>query len=537
MAAAAVLYVLKLGGDLAGKLPSLSAGLRRAGEAALHAKANVVALGSAGRSSLNALGDHGKQAAEGAFKAAAGFAAAGFALHTVLAHQQDYEQSVARLRISAQALGQDIADAIGPGVASFIDRFTIGFTYLGTLLTGTIGPAFTTLIEVVGIFADRVAESLKAWKLIASGQFSAAAEILAGHKAALGDIVDSAKEGFAAIGKAQEGAVDAAFAAWRRQADGIKDVFLTIEDQAKAAEARHKALVAAAGTTPGAGYSGRGVAPGIRSYEDKVADGTISTGQGSGSEGWEPVASGVDKATEVLGNVEMGVSGILEMIPLYGKFLAGIWDFVSHMREISINIIDEITSFFSTLGDQTASTITEIPAMLIRALPKIITGIATLIPEMVLAFIAQTPVFTAAVVEAIIELPQALVEGFKTMFQDFWNQITASIDKITGALSNKDGQFLGTGLGAKSEGHRRFLGVHIPKLDSGGRITQTGLMVGHKGEVYSSPGVSRTTNQSHGPTNITMVMNGINNPDQFLRETRSRLGSFGVGLTFSPRGT
>lgn len=508
MAATAVLYSLKLGGDLAAKLPSLSAGLQKVGRSAQETTASVAAAGT----SLRGAAQQGEQASAGLFRAAAAFTFAGVAIHQTLKSNEEYQQSTVRLVNELGRLRASIADAIGPGVAKFIDSFTIGLTYIATLVTGTVGPAFTTLMGIVDIFTERVGESLRAWKLIFAGDFAGAAGIIAGHKEAFQAILAEAKLGFNAIDKARDTAFTAAFNAWREQVDGIKDV----ADGVRQTVAETKAIA---------------VAP------PPQARITSSTSIAPDQATVTPVVSGLDKATAVLEGMGTDTASILKMIPVYGQFLSAIWSLVSQMEATSKNVMRELIDFGTNLDDQLDATITQIPDMLIRALPDLVASLITLIPRLILDLVASGPLLFASLIEALIDMPKTIASSFFQMFAEFWARIKASLDRVTGVLSNKDGQFLGTGLGARSEGNRRFLGIRIPKLDTGGTVTRSGLALVHRGEEFSGVGRHRQPLGGGGSVtnHVTFNVTPTQDVDRFVREVRARLGTLGVGLTLDPR--
>lgn len=525
MAAVTVQYILKLGGDLASKLPSLTSGVKALGSAAKNTASSVAAVGSAGRAGLNRLGETAGQAAEGALKAAAGFAALGFATHELLRHNDEYEQSFTRLRIAAQDLGTQISDTLGPKVAKVIDAFTIGFVYIANLILGSVGPAVEAITGLFDKFVERASYALEIWKRIASGDFAGAQEILEGHAQAITDMVGIIQTAFDKINAANDDAIQSAFAAWRRQVDGIKDVYTSLDDQAKAAEARAKMLRDSVTTIKGT--SARQAANPAANFQDLKLEqpaGQSARQAASDSRTTDEIA----KTTEAVDAVGQGVQGILGMIPVYGGFLASIWGVVSHLEDFSKQAVQEIIDFVTSFGDQLAATIEEVPQMVIDAIPEVVTSIAKLIPQLILSLISSGPQLFAALLEALVELPEMLVKGFGQMFKDFARDIKEAFGKIFDFGRDKEGHFLGTNF-REAAGKKELFGIHVPHFDTGGEVTRSGFAYVHRGEVVNPAGRSSGGNTFH------FHLSGAD-PDRMIREIRARLGTYGTGQSLEPLG-
>lgn len=548
MSAAAVLYTLKLGGDLADKLPSLSSGLRKVGQAALDTKAAVASIGSGARSGLASVGEHGKTAAEGVFKAAAGFAALGYATHSVLKSNEQYEQSTARLMIASQKLGTQIADALGPSVAKFIDSFTIGLVYIANLMGGVVGPAVSTLSNVVGRLTDALGHSLTAWKRIATGDFSGAAESIKANHAALFGLVDDVKEGFAGIDKARDDAFKAAFEAWRRQVDGIKDVVGEIQKS----YADIVTTISGIRSTQLQGFVEQ--APGGIPMGQQVTDHIeVTPDTGLQTQQVNETKNVVEGVTGVTTAIQGGATAMLAMMGPWGAMIAGIFTVMQNLSNIveSTNqmAIDTLRNFSSQFKD----VVGRLTRDLLDALPQMITDFSTLIPEMANSILESMPEIIEGLVIAILKTPAMVVEGIWNSLKNVWEMAKDWFDKALDWLQNafgggkdnniltgKDGKWLGTSFaGKENEGNRSLFGFDLPSFDTGGHVSRTGLAQVHAGEFVVNAQTMRQLQQGGGgrqvtSANVTIHVHGTNDVEQLVRDIRAKLGTYGIGLTLNP---
>lgn len=538
MATATVLFVMRAGGDLASKLPSMSAQVQKLGQAALATKAAVVSMASSARSGFNDAAEGAKNAGEGAAKAGAAFAIAGLAVHTLLKDQQDYQQASARLISTVKDLGKTISEALGPSVADFLDRFTVGLSYIGTLATGVIGPAFTVLAQLFGKFSERVVESLKAWKMIMTGDFSGAADVLAGHANAMQEIVDIAKSGFAEIGEVQRKAFDAAFATWKKQVDGVSDLV------GKAGQSYADVVQPISGLRPGPGGAFSTDVP----MGQVVGSGFTGINQGGGVGALEDINLTQQQEFGLLNDtasaIESGIGGVLGMIPVFGGFLEGIWGFLKDFGGISMNIVDELIGFVTGLADQFETIIVDVPVKLIDAMPDMIASIVALIPRIILDIIASGPRIFAAIVQAIIELPATIGREFVAAFEQLALDIKEALNFVPGSKNTQENA-AGQVAGLTSSAHGANMAAiqemaeqasrRAPRALGGGLVAQPGLAMVHRGEVIQRANDVRRG--AAGGTQIsigTIVMQGVQDMDGFIREMRKRFGPYGVGLTLDP---
>ncbi len=538
MAAATVLYVLNLAGDAAAKLPSLSAALTKIKNGALEAKVAVASIGTSGRAALAGLADEGGKAAEGAFKAGAGFAAAGIAVHTLLKNQEDYAQSTARLVTESKKLGTALAEAIGPKVASFIDSFTIGLVYIANLVGGVVGPAFGILMDLIGRFNERILVSIEAWKMIGRGDFAGAKEALLSHRSAWADMIADIKKGFDGIQTARDNAFKAAFEAWRRQTDEISDI---------AGEIRQSYASVAGTTEAGArvGAGGVGVGgtklPTGQQVTERIGAEVVQVESPVQTAKTHEVVQGV---SGVIGAVSGGTTAILGTLGPIGAFIGALLDILANIDGLIEGIQNTVFDIVTGLADSLDRIVGDLAVNLEKMLPKMVSSIALLIPQLIASIISSAPLIFAEAIKSAFAIPGMIIKGFGELFADFPKKlgeaIAEAIKTLGKVFTNDDGKFLGTSLAGKgNEGNRSFLGIRVPRNGSSERTSiETG-----GGTVDRSPPRDRPQHQARtrgdsGRTkpNIEINVSGIRDPDQLVREVRKRLGPYGVNLSLDPYG-
>ncbi len=528
-----MLYTLNLAGNMAAATKRLSADLTQLQARARDTKVAVAAIGTSARAGLAGLGEHGGQAAEGALKAAAGFAALGFGVHSLLKDQQDYEQATARLIIQGQKLAKTLADTWGPTVANMIDRCTIGVAYLGNLIIGSVAPAVSMLASLFVNLGTVALSSLKAIALFKAGDFRGAAENVAAARDSMSAMVADVKKGFAEIDVARNTAFSAAFEAWKQQVDGIKDVVGGI----KADYASIVTLIS--GVRPGgqAGYRADLVGAGGMMGKTSTAHISPTTRESVAA---PEVVSAVDQTTAAIEGVGGGITSIVGMIPVYGQMLAAIWGAAKSIGTDSMAYADEIVSVLSGAGKQLAMTVSDVPMQIVNGLPDIATEIATSFPRLVLELVASVPKITIGIIKAIANLPHAIGWEFQKMVTHLWTEVKQAFEDLGNIFpvdpkkkaARQDRIRMATEAGVFGSASAQL--AQISKMASGGDIGRSGLAFVHQGERITP---AREVRQGGAQTNVSITLHahGITDPDQLIRHMQKRLGTYGVGLSLEPR--
>lgn len=541
MAAEQVLYILKTGGDLAGKLPKLADGLDKLAEKARAAKARVAELGTVGREKINAFDEGLEKAVEGTAKVAGGLALVGVALHSMMAENHAYKQSVRHLVDEVSRIGTSLGDELAPAASSFIKDFTVGLVFLTHLMKGIVSNAISHTGSLLIAQGTLVKESLAAGFKDQMGKQLGldlgADESIAKARKALEDLRKEQVDSFTGVQDAIKAARDAAEEAFKRQS---KDI---IYETDKVREAYADVVETISGLRGPAGDRG----------EFTTRAPIMGTSQNSGLPGpvqvdSEELSAALEGQTTQLGGllernavameaVGGGVSGVLNLIPVFGGYLAGIWEVLSNFGGITESIVNELMSFFDNLGAQFRTILIDLPLKIIENGPRLIAEIIGLIPRIILQMIASAPMIFAEVIEAIFDLPAQIGREFGAMFQQFVEDIKEAFGKIGDLFTGKEGKFLGTSLaGKENAGNRSLFGIKLPSFDDGGRVTRTGLAMVHAGEEYS--GVGRRLGGRQQPTSVVVNLHahGISDPDRLIREFQKRLGTLGIGLSLEPRG-
>jgi len=524
-------------------------------------------MASSARGGLNNMAEGGKVASEGVLKAAAGFAVLGLAVNAMLSKNKDWQQATGRLTGELSRLGDSIASTVGPKASKFVDAFTIGMVYLSHLISGAVAPALATLMKVIDRVIQRIGVAAEILEKLWSGDVRGAldqykAAVLSFPDELAGALADI-KTGMADLGTAMDDASDAAFEAWKRQRDGIDD---TVEGLKKAV-AYYKELHAVASTPlPGTGQNWSKYNP-----EDlRDAAGTPSAGRA----GWMPddepepqapykhedlvAAAGTEplsgKANPVSASIAKAGSGVMGgMTAMMGYFgaihgaVAGILEFMKTFGDQSVQDAQLVIDTVMGLGDQFMKTIIDVPMMIISKFPDMLASILTLIPRIILGLIASGPKIIAGVVKAIVSLPKTIIDEFQYMFEQFWIDMKQFFNDLFD-FKGKNGGFLGTNLGKEAE-QKRFLFIHIGgKSDSqmatsefnaqnaveGGGGSVSPPRTHPSSQTSRMAGSTSRTSRSSSPANVTINVQGVRDVDDLVRKARTRLGSYGIGLTLDP---
>jgi hypothetical protein len=423
LANAVVTYVLKLGGDLAARLPSVAANLDRVQRSMSAAATSAAALGSKGRAGLNSFGEGTLQAAEGAGKALAGMAALGVGIDYVLRLNKQYERSSNRLIEVVKDLGVEIADTFGPTAKQFLDNFGIGLAYIGTLITRSIIPSFKLLKEVMKSFTETEMSPLaKAW----SGDYAGAfLDIVEPEKRGVGSQnapIDTAgiDKALSELKDAHKDALAAAKEAWvnvKTDANpGVKSPALIKGQgdvlagwQAALRETLFTAVNSAVASAAQAGVAHRA---GMRRFDAGVVDPVNDAASGSlsalGGIDYDKMArsmragvaaGGINQVKDTLSG---GFTGLLSALGPAGAIASAAITLLRDLPEMANHILDALLQTFITLPKRIAEFAGQFIPRLIRELPKILEGLVTLAPLIIAELVKAVPAILQAFGEMLV---------------------------------------------------------------------------------------------------------------------------------------
>lgn len=550
MAAATVLYVLNMSGTLQKEVPGLSKNLQDLGAKATAAKAAAEKLGkltdsaNAARSGLGGVAEGGKLAAEGTLKAAAAFAAGGYALNALLDRSREYHASISTLQTALGGLADSIASTFGPAAADLVDRFTIGLVGLQAQLTSA-----TT--------KDKLRNLALAWG--GHGNlFSAAGDLFdASDDQAVKDAVQSYMR-----------LMEASREAATFVGPTLEMIGQTTDDLAKStdkATASLEGYIAATRQLPGVrtGASASDLPQGFRGpltpEEQKHFSG--STGPTKGQDNYvaeqvEETRNVVAGVSGVVGAIQGGTSSILSTLGPIGAMIGAIFDALSNIDVLVKGFQDQVYNFATTLGDKMDTLLTDLAANGEKMLSEIIPALNALPFNIVASLIEGAPQLFAEAIKSLVMIPIKTVEGFRDIFADFPQAFAdAFMDAVRDLTSffgaGRDNPQLQQAAGAsraqmtganpamqewatQQAAAQRGRG-NIDKFESGGMVHQTGPAILHRGErVIPAHQVRQMGSQQPSVSNITINVNGVRNVDDLARQIRSRLGPYGVGLSLEP---
>lgn len=561
MAAATVLYTLNLGGNLDNKVPKLSADLRKLGAEADRAHNKIE---NAAEKGLKKFGYFGGEAADAIFdfiiplrEASAGLgvmgtalagtaaigvgAVAAFGLAAVGLKGVADEALAARDRLLALGIHVGVEQrADMAAYAQATKELGIAFDQMKV----AIGSEVAGDLAVIGkVIADNIGPTIEWIKWLK--ELSATAHNIG--TLGMAGLIGGAGGSTAAQARAD---LDAAASA-QKLVDSYKnlgeEVLKTgVEEQTRNEVLKETARLTKTATSAAKDYasvvSGAGVgAGGVSLGGPGIPMGAQSTDRagdtaslfrdeaaklGRIDDGIDHVGTNMEHATALLGGIDGGISGMLGMIPVYGQMMAAIWEAMKSIGDDSVNYANEIVSTISNFGEQLSRTITDVPMVIIDGLPDMAAGIITAIPRLILELVASGPRLFAALIEAFMDLPAAIGNEFKYMWEQFIIDIREAFEDIAGAFTNKDGKFLGTSFsGEKNEGDRSFFGI-------GGSRESTSRS--------AAPGASQSQRARATPGNSQPVVFNVYQPtsgERFVRDVNAQLGSYGRGLKIGPNGT
>jgi hypothetical protein len=553
MSSTTVLYVLEAGGNLAQALPQLAQGLD-ALRAKASATASTVASGLKGAmeratSSFKTASQELGNLSGGLFRMIAGFTFLALGTNKVLKVNDDWAQSTARLGKALQDVGKIVADNFGPTAAHFLDAFTLGFSYLSTLLVESVKPAllgFQALIE--GVMQD---PSVKALFDLLGGHPLQAAVDLTLSQPDLTHATELFAQSIAGFQKAQDDAIAEAKKVFGRATDGKSD--LTGKEQytdlAKALQPSLQPLYSAA-----VDLRDKGI-PALIKAQGPLADAidalqnmltVLSSSDALKGLRYQNAADHINGAVTI---AQGGISGIASAVggPI-GALVAALLNAFDQLPDLIQSLSDQALEIFVGLPGKLGDILgTVLPDLIVTLIPQLVQGFALLPFQITEAFLKAMPSLLASLIELLPDIALAFADAMERMLSSLfspafwlgvlraaWADLTDHLKATFGSL----GSILGTHLGANAAGHRSLFGVHLPKLDDGGIITRTGMAIVHKGEQYlGAPGSStaRATAGRSGPVfNIaSLTIGDIRSIADALRRQR---GSFGTGLRIDAYG-
>lgn len=239
------------------------------------------------------------------------------------------------------------------------------------------------------------------------------------------------------------------------------------------------------------------------------------------------------------GGALAGGASLLSMAGPWGAIAGAILQLSTTFADVIENIHRDLTEMPGAMLHQGQKLIDMLPKMISDG-PKIAGAFAEAIPRLIGSLIAAAPAIFAALIEELVTGPfiiaKNIVDGIKAAFASFPKDVAQAIADVFGALPNKVGDTLGIHLGKRAKGEREFLGIRIPSFDRfsthGGRVTEPGLAYVHKGEVFPSAGQK----QAGGVVTINIGSVAANNPERFVEQLQTLLGSRGIGLSLTPHG-
>lgn len=231
-----------------------------------------------------------------------------------------------------------------------------------------------------------------------------------------------------------------------------------------------------------------------------------------------------------------GVSGVLSAAG-GGPIGAIVSAIVGALKDPTIlsGLFNQVLEIYTDLPSMLTGVLEGVIPNLIRQVPELMAGFATLGPSIVVSMIEAAPEIFAAVIEALLTLPKAFAdaifgkEGLVNRAGDALNPFNDG--DVFGNLKGNTakGGVLGTNLGAGAE-TKRILGVKVPFLETGGSITKDGLAYLHAGERVLNRNESRAYNSSIGTINVY----GATDARRFTEELQSKIGPFGLGFSLTP---
>lgn len=494
-----VVYTLSAGGDLDRELPSLTVELKDLREEAKKTQDAVKDLGDKGGQSF---GDF----AQGAQATAEIVASIGGAIHEVLKSNDRYANSIAHLADEFGRMGERVADAIGPKVADLVDEIGLRFVFLGNLIPNEMSVAYQFMqdgLRDVVTFTEEVIRQLQyMWGQFRSGQTINLDQVLMDLQGANALLVIDTLD-----------AIDKIKAGWDDAADAMRDAYK-----------RQKVDIVSEGKAPepppvasGPDYEGRrNMEQAHRApFEEKTESEEVA----------EAVkTSGAETAAAVVDAIGGGLSGVMESFA-GGPITLLIEGVLDILRDPTIltGLFMDVLDIYTNLDDMIAGVLGSVlPNLIDDGLPKLIAGFATLGPAVAVALVEAAPDLFAAVIVALLELPDAFADAMKELFKDIEHAVTEPFSK---------GGVFETHIG---KGPDTFLGIPLSKRHEGGLISTEGLYHLRPQERVLAPSQQRTSHSSQSLTIGAIHMHGVQDVPAMVEAIRRELGPYAAGLKLSP---
>lgn len=553
VSSATVLYVLEVAGNMAQSLPQIAGGLdavRTKAQAATSAVGGGLKAGiGAGRQALNEFAEGAQKALEGVAKVGGSLAIMAAGVNVVLQRNVAWQESTARLVTELGKLGDSIADALGPTAARWLDAFTLGLVAIVTFLQNAVVPAFTVLADLFDAVKTGLVEWITLVKKILAGDFKGAFDsVFEAQRRQIGDLKQAwsdAQEGFES---AKAAALDAAKATYGRATDGKSDIGIksvSYTDAAKvfqdlqrelrrALDLLHDKALPALEKAQGPAQAMADELPGLVARIEQGLKAAALQNAAGAVAGFGAAAQG-------------GLAGVASAYggPI-GALVGAILGLVEHLPDLIGGLVDEAAFIFVGLPDMLAEVIGQVlPAILTDQVPKIIAALPLLTTSLGFAILRSIPALVGALIQVIPKAAAEFVRAIRLMLTDLfsgslWSSFGRRIvDGFKGALAafNQIGDDLGIHLGAKASGHKSLFGIHIPKLDEGGRIVRSGLVYAHQGEEYlGAPGsrAQRASSSARGGPIYNIASLTIGDIRSIADQLRRGRGSYGIGLKIDP---
>lgn len=519
MSAATIMYAFQGGGGLDTHLDKVADRMDKVRLKAVAALNAVKDMRERHNERMDALAEQAESAAGGIGAVIGAMGLLAVATHAVMQENKEYSNSVAHLADELGRLRDRAAETFGEKISTAVDVLSVGIVYLANLISNVLGAAINgvwMMAEDLLTGTVQIIEDLRTmWRSYRDGTVINLDPIIKHAKDTgewlllqMATTADEIRNELTWDDSSR--AFSAAFAAWKRQAtdivtevgDGKKEVAKEVaEVQKDTAKAVTEAIKSEIDT--------------IRALNAE-ADALVKRAQ----------ADTMEFASGELNQLMTGdMTATLTVLagPL-GTLVGTVLDFVENLPQIATSILNEVLNIYLNLDEWVGEFLSGFVPAFIRAIPLIVAGFATLIPEILFEVIQAVPFIASAFVEAIITAIPVIMAHVKLIISELVMQLTKGLSPF-----GKDGR-LGTNLGSDAE-VKRILGVKVPFLDSGGVVMRTGLVVAHRGERYE--GVGRAAMRNGGSRSGTTINIGaVVSPDprRTMEEFRYLQGTTGIGL-------
>lgn len=450
--------------------------------------------------------------------------------HNLLASNKKYDHSVRRAKEALTNLGDQIANYVGPTVATWIDNFTLGLTYIVEIIKQSVIPAIDIINETFIRSIDLAKRTVEILVLFAANEFEKAGEKVAEHYAKQ---VEGRKVVLSKIADLTKIHVKGMEIAYKQYLKNVNDEYKKTDAEIaaieKAAEERSKKALQAQQLV----VAGRQTAASLGQAADSL--GATQTRLQE-----LKVELPANTATDALNAASGGLGSVLAAAggPI-GAAVAAALPILQDPSGFLQNIFDEIWNIAANLPDLIGIALSKTIPSMIRLLPTLITNLMKLAPAIILELVKALPLLMLSIVEALVTFLPTMMKHFVILIKSIPKEIGKAVGDavsrlLTGPLTNKEGKFIfGTNLGREAE-TKRILGVKLPSLDTGGTVTQSGLVMAHRGEHYGGVSSGRSTGMQTTNNSFGNIIIQSNNVDDIFRRFRQLQGSFGTGVLSTP---